>query len=215
MGITVVGHGFSPFVRKVRAFLAEKGIDYAHEPLIPANAPPAFSRESPLRRIPVLRDGDLVLPDSSVICAYLERRHPQPVMYPPDPVDHARALWIEEYVDGGMVPVVGPGIFRPRVLAPLLGREPDEAAVQRVIDEELPPFFDYLDGQVRGGDFFVGYQPSIADVTVASVFVNLHHARVVIDASRWPALASFVERMHGRPSFKSLIDEEASQIGAR
>ena len=64
----------SPFVRKVRVALEEKGLTYAIE--LPA---PALH---PMGKMPVLRDGDLVVPDSSVICAYLERKHPSPALYP-------------------------------------------------------------------------------------------------------------------------------------
>ena len=122
MSLVVLGGGVSPFVRKVRVVLAEKGLDYQHEQVNPF-APPAGYREiSPLGKIPAFKDGDRTLADSSVICAYLEKRFPTPALYPSDPYDYARALWIEEFMDGGLVPVVGPNIFLALVLKPLLLR---------------------------------------------------------------------------------------------
>jgi glutathione S-transferase len=40
------------------------------------------------------------------------------------------------------------------------------------------------------------------------MFVNVHHAGERIDSGRWPKLAAYVARIHGRPSFKALIEEE-------
>src|SRR5215831_7392353 len=103
---TVYGISLSPFVRKVRVALAEKGVAYEHDPVIPVNVSPEYRKKSPLGKIPAFEDGDKTLADSSVICAYLDRVHPKPALYPSDPYDYARALWFEEYADGGLVPVI-------------------------------------------------------------------------------------------------------------
>ena len=61
----VHGNGLSPYVRKVRFFLAEKGVDYDHDPLLPFPKTPELLAKSPLGKIPFYEDGDLVVPDSS------------------------------------------------------------------------------------------------------------------------------------------------------
>jgi len=211
---TVYGANASPFVRKVRVVLTEKNIPYDLEPVFPGPmAPPEFRAMSPLNKIPAFRDGDRTLADSSVICAYLERAYPTPALYPSDPYEYARALWFEEWADGGLTPVSGGKIFFPLVVGPrFFGREVDRAAVQKTIDEELPPFFDYLEGQLGGGEFLVGTAFSIGDIGVLTQFVNLGHAGITPDAARWPNLAAYVQRGHDRPSFKALIEEEAPQF---
>ena len=211
---TLFGANASPFVRKVRVVLAEKNIPYELEPVFPGpTAPPEFRKLSPLGKIPAYRDGDKTLADSSVICAYLERTHPTPALYPSDPYDYARALWFEEWADGGLTPISGGKIFFPLIVGPrFFGREPDKAAVQKTIDEELPPHFDYLESQLGGGEFLVGKAFSIGDVGVLTQFVNLAHAGVEPDAKRWPKLAAYVQRGHARPSFKALIEEETPQF---
>jgi glutathione S-transferase len=40
------------------------------------------------------------------------------------------------------------------------------------------------------------------------MFVNFEHAGEKLDPKRWPKLAAYVERIHARPSFKALLDEE-------
>jgi glutathione S-transferase len=211
---TLYGANASPFVRKVRVVLSEKNIPYELEPVFPGPmAPPEFKKLSPLNKIPAFKDGDRTLADSSVICAYLERKQPTPALYPSDPYDYARALWFEEWADGGLTPISGGKIFFPLVVGPrFFGREVDRDAVQKTIDEELPPFFDYLESQLDGGEFLVGRAFTIGDIGVLTQFVNLGHAGVEPDAKRWPKLAAYVQRGHARPSFKALIEEEIPQF---
>lgn len=204
------GAGASPFVRKVRVVLAEKGIKHEHDPILPFNVSAEYKKISPLGKIPALEDGGKPLCDSSVICAYLERKHPQPALYPSDPYEFGRALWFEEYADSAMVNVIGAKIFFKKVIGPTFMNQPlDEAALKSAIDDDLPPLFDYLESQLDGKDALAGGHFSIADVGVGSQFVNLRHAGFGVDAKRWPKLARYVAAVHGRPSFKALIDEEA------
>jgi len=52
---------------------------------------------NPLGKIPILEHEDLVVPDSSVIVAYIERLYPTPALYPEDPKEMARALFYQEF----------------------------------------------------------------------------------------------------------------------
>src|SRR5436189_2813024 len=97
--LTIIGSYVSPYVRKVLAAMNLKGLAYEVDPITPFYGNDEFERLSPLRRIPVLIDGDVVLCDSSVICAYLEEAYPLPPLLPADPRDRARARWLEEYAD--------------------------------------------------------------------------------------------------------------------
>jgi glutathione S-transferase len=219
MSIVVLGGSVSPFVRKVRVFLAEKNQDYQLEQVNPFTPPEGWREISPLGRIPAMKDGERVINDSSVICQYLERRFPTPALYPSDDYDFARALWLEEYMDGGFVPISGPRIFLSLVLRPLMTRKPAdeaaEAAAREVVEKELPTFFDYLERQLGDRDYFVAGRVSIADISVASPFVNLRHAGVAPERRRWPRLRGFLDRMWGRPSFKKVIEEETPIFGKR
>ena len=217
--LVVYGLKGSPFVRKVQVFLAEKGVAYDFEMACPFPAPDWFKEISPAKRIPVLRDRSVgaegvagTIPDSSAICAYLERKHPQPPLYPSADFDYARALWFEEYADFELAMRVGLGIFRPLVLARFFGQEPDVERARKTIREELPPIFDYLEQSIAGRQFFVAEMFSIADIAVASQFVNFHHAGAKIDAARWPSLAGYVDRVHARPSFAECIEAERGLI---
>ncbi|MBI3784703.1 MAG: glutathione S-transferase family protein [Deltaproteobacteria bacterium] len=209
---TVLGINASPFVRKVRVALAEKGVQYDLDPVIPVKVSDDFKKISPMGKVPAYRDGDKTLCDSSVICAYIEKVYPNPALYPSDPYDYARALWFEEYGDAALVQVFGPKIFFQRVIGPaFFQQKTDEAVVDKAINEEMPPLLTYLESQI-GGDFIVGKQFSIGDIGLGSQFVNLQHAGVQVDAARWPKLAKYVAGILARPSFKALIDEESPQF---
>ena len=62
----------SPYVRKIRVMMAEKGLDYDLVPVFPFGAGKEFRKLSPLGKIPVLEEDGYVLPDSSAIAEYLE-----------------------------------------------------------------------------------------------------------------------------------------------
>lgn len=206
--LTLYGADGSPFVRKVKVFLAEKNLAYKQEQVSPFPPSAEFKKLSPLGRIPAFRDDGKTLADSSIICAYLERTHPQPPLYPTDLYDFARALWFEEYGDGGIAPIVGIKMFFNKILSPRLIKRPfDEAMFRKAEQEELPPLLDYLEGEL-GGDFLVGKTLTIGDIGVATQFVNLRFAGVTLDAGKWPKLAAYLARIHSRPSFKTAIEVE-------
>lgn len=217
MALIVYGGAISPFVRKVRVALAEKGLQYSLDPVNPFAPPPEFLGISPLKRIPAFRDTDLAEPnnhlcDSSIICDYLEHKFPKPALYPTDPYLRARALWFEEYADSVMAQNIGGGLFFERIVKKLMRGKPDESVCETTIKEKLPPLFDYLEKQLGAGEFFVGNAFSIADIAVGTMFVNFEHAGEALDTGRWPKLAAFVKRTHARPSFKAVIEEETPFI---
>lgn len=80
------------------------------------------------------------------------------------------------------------------------------------IEVDCPKFFDYLEGQITG-EFIVGNQITIGDIGLASPFVNLAYAGVTVDKNRWPKLASYLDRIHSRPSFAKCIADEKEQWG--
>jgi len=212
---TLYGTLGSPFVRKAIVALTEKGIAYEHDPVVPFGPNPEYRKISPLGKIPAFRDGDRTLPDSSVIIAYLERTHPEPPLYPSDPYEYARALWFEEYGDGGLAPILGTKIFFARMIGPRFFNQPtDEAVIKKVLDEEVPPLFDYLEKEIDDKKFLVGSRFTIADIGIATNFVNFQLAGCSIDATHWPKLVAYVEGIHNRPSFKAVIDKEKAMFKA-
>jgi glutathione S-transferase len=196
-------------VRKVRVTLAEKGLDYELRPLLPFNVSAEYRKISPLGKIPAYEEDGRTLCDSSVICAYLERTHPEPALYPSDPYEFARALWFEEYGDTALAQNVGGGLFFQKIVAPrFLQRPTDEAVVEKALTQDIPPLFDYLESQLQAREVIAGTRFSIGDIGICTHLVNMRHAGYEVDAGRWPKLARYAAHVLARPSFKALIEEE-------
>lgn len=208
MALKVTGVGLSPFVRKVRAILAEKGLEYEHDPMLPMGVSDEYKQKHPMGKVPILEDGDKVIPDSSAIAHYLDALVPEPPLYPSDPFERARAVWIEEFADTGILNGTAT-VFQERVLGPLFfKRDGDEAKIKEALEETLPPYFDYLEAQLGDSEWIVGKQFSIGDVALGTQFANFAVADGEVDAGRWPKLAAYVQRVHARPSFKALLEED-------
>jgi len=197
----------SPFVRKVRVVLEEKTLPYETEQLVsmPGSKTPAHLAMHPMGKIPILRDGDVVVPDSSVICAYLEKKHPSPALYPNDPAEFAKALFLEEYADTRMFEVLGPILFERIVKRFVFQQEPDEARVAELLARELPPVLDYLESQIPADRDTVLARFSIADAALGAQLGTLTLAGIEIDPRRWPRTASYYRALLARPSFKTAM----------
>ena len=211
---TVYGTEGSPFVRKVLATFAEKGVDdWELEEVDVFNPPEWFLAISPARRIPVLRVGEHTLADSSAICGYLEKAYPQPALLPAEPMDCGRTLWLEEYADTVLAARIGFGLLRTLIANPKRGMDPDVDRARKTVADDLPPLFDYLEaelGQVSG-PYLLGQVFTLADIATASHLVGLWLTRVDIDPARWPELAAYAARMFERESLRVRMEAVAAQ----
>jgi glutathione S-transferase len=208
----IVGSYVSPYVRKVLACMALKGLSYEIDPITAFYGNEEFERLSPLRRIPVLVDGDLALSDSSVICAYLDEAHPGYPLLPADVKDRAQARWFEEYADTRLGDVFIWGLFYPKIVHPVIWGEPgDPTRIQKTLTEDLPREMDYLEGQVPDSGFLFGDEIGLADIAIATFFRNGAYAGAEPDPARWPRLDGFVARALAHPCFAEFLPFEDVQ----
>ena len=204
----VYGSSLSPFVRKVLAFAAEKGIEIELKQTGLGNKDPEFLAASPFGKMPGLRDGDFGISDSSAIVAYLEAVKPEPNLIPSEPRARARTIWFDEYSDTILF-ACGGKMFFNRIVAPkFLGQPGDEAIAAKAECEELPPLLDYLEGVIPASGYLVEDRLTLADISVASPFANLKHLNFAIDPNRHPRIKAYVEAILARPSFAPLVAGE-------
>ena len=210
----IIGSFVSPYVRKVLACCELKGLDYEIDPITPFFGNDEFERRSPLRRIPVLIDGDVSICDSSVICAYLDEAYGGYPLLPAEPGNRARARWLEEYADTRLGDVFIWGLFYQKVVRPAVWGEPgDEERMARTLAEEIPATLDYLEGELPADGFLFG-DIGLADIAIASFFRNAAYAGFEPDADRWPKTAAFVGRTLAHPCIASLLPFEDVQRSA-
>ena len=203
---TIHGGSLSPFVRKTHVFCLEKGIPFDTTDISPIPKTPELLAMNPIGKIPILEDDGTFIPDSSVICAYLERLNPTPPLYPDDPKDYARVLFLEEYADTRGVETFSPALFERVIKKRFFQQESDEDKLSQLRSEQAPPVLDYLESQLGDADALVGGRFSLADCAMGAQLQNWALAQEEIDAARWPKLRAYSDAVLSRPSFKTLAE---------
>jgi glutathione S-transferase len=207
----VYGNSLSPFVRKTLAFAAEKGIAVELVAAGMGGGPPEFKQASPFGKMPGFKDGDFMISDSTAIITYLEAVKPEPNLIPTDPKGRARTIWFEEFADTIAGACVGK-IFFNRIVAKMLGREPNLAEADEAERTDVPKLLDYLEGVIPASGFLVEDRITLADIAVASPFLNLMHAGCKVSAATHPKTAAYLDAILARPSYAGLVAAERKML---
>lgn len=198
--ITIIGNTVSPYVRKVLVILGMKGIDFEIDPITPFYGNDDFVKISPVRRIPVLIDGDVVINDSSVIAQYLEEKYPNPSILPATPELRAQARWIEEFADSRLGDAFVWRGFGAVVVAPaVFGTPRDLDKFKRHLETDVVEVTDYLESLTPPDGFLLGAF-GLADIAVAVMFRGMRYARWTPDPARWPKLSAWLARAEVHPA---------------
>lgn len=197
--IQIIGSPISPYVKKVLALLVMKGIEFEVDPITPFYGDDRFTALSPLRRIPVFIDGDLVLNDSTVIAHYIDENWPTPPAQPETPAQRARARWIEEYSDSRIGEIFIWKGFAAKVVRPRVFKEPyDDKAFRQNLETGVVEVMTYLENIAPEDGFFCGAF-SIADISVAAMFRCMRYAEWTPDAACWPKTGAWLKRAEAEP----------------
>jgi len=187
----------SPFVRKVRVFLKEKGIEY--EFIVEGPGEPNVLRLNPLGKVPVLvrNDGE-VLFDSPMIVEYLDSLRGAPLIPPTGEARWQAQRWH----------ALGQGIADATVTRLMETRRAPERQEPTVIQKQegkIASALSFAEAHVKGGEFLSGNQLTVADIAmgVALGYVDLRYAHDW--RSRHPRLAEWFAIFSRRPSFIETI----------
>ena len=191
----------SPYARKVRITLAEKGIPFELVTEVPWDSTTATPRYNPLEKLPVLllEDGGSVY-ESRFILEWIEAKHPAPPMLPEDVDARLFARQVEVVADGVCDAVVA--LFWER------HRDPDKQSAEwkarqlRKVDGGMRA----LAGWVGEREFVVGGRFGLADVATGTVcrYLDVRFAEHPWRQAH-PALAAYSGRMERRPSFAGSV----------
>ena len=89
----------SLFSEKVRLILDYKGLEYKKIEVTPGIGQLEVFKISGQRQVPVLKDGDTVIADSTKIALYLDEKYPEKPLIPSDTAQRAKCLIMEEWAD--------------------------------------------------------------------------------------------------------------------
>ena len=160
--------GRAPNPRRVRVFLAEKGIEV---PLVPVDMgalehrQEAVSSRNSLRRLPVLElDDGTVLTESVAICRYFEELHPEPALFGRGALSRALVeMWQRRMELNLMFPVAQ--AFRHIHPAMKEWEVPQVPEWGEANKPKAVEFLHLLEGELAGREFVAGDAYSIADIT--------------------------------------------------
>jgi glutathione S-transferase len=193
---------FSHFNEKARWALDYKRVLHRRHSLAPGSHPRRARKLWGGRTTPVLQIGSQAVGDTTEIIAELERRHPDPPLFPADGEDRRRALGLEDYFDRELGPAIrsaafhailpyrsitvplttqglGAGVrFSFNASYPLLKRAVAQSVNARDSDAEparrkTVAALDRLEAELGGREYLVGDRFSVADLTAAALFFPL------------------------------------------
>lgn len=153
----IIGGWLSPYASRVLIAAKFKDIDLEIES--PGQAPrsPELLAVNPIGKIPVLVDGPVVLPESSVIVDYLEERFPLPTLFPGDAAQRANVRLLPRLMDNYAAPSFGPFLAG------------DQAAIATAI-ERIDSALGYVDHFRIDGEFASSNAFSAADCALIPFF---------------------------------------------
>jgi glutathione S-transferase len=194
----------APNPRRVRIFLAEKGVQVPDEQVDLAkgqNRTPEFLKINPMGGVPVLQlDDGTNLAESVAICRYLEETHPEPRLMGVDGRDKALVEMWQRRMELNLFAMVT-GCFRntSEFFKERIPQVPDYGEVCRQAAQRA---FGLLDGFLAERKFIAGERYTIADITalVAIDFARLIKLRVAPEQKN---LARWYEAVSSRPSAKA------------
>lgn len=194
------GSIISPYVRKVAIVLDLKNISYTIEVMIPflEKDKQKLLQMNPLGKVPIYQDESFMLSDSSVICAYLDKKYPASSIYPVTTENYAKCLWYEEYADSHLIPTILTVAFNI-LFAAKFNLIPDMDAVEDALENKLPPIFTYLDREIGSKKYLVDDCFSLADISVVVPFLNFEIAGHLVDPKKWNNLSRYLNEISNEP----------------
>ncbi len=158
----------APNPRRVRIFLAEKGVEIPIENidiLAEEHRSEAFTKVNPLQRVPVLElDDGTTIAETVAICRYLEHLHPEPALMGVDPLDRALVEMWQRHVE---LHLFWPVAQCMRHLHPRLAvlEKPQVGEWGEVNRGRAVEAIRWLDAELADRPFVAGERFTIADIT--------------------------------------------------
>jgi glutathione S-transferase len=172
----------APNPRRVRIFLAEKGVAYDTIEVSIAAAEhhkPEFRKKNPLSLLPVLELADgKVLRESMAICRYIEELHPEPNLFGADAWERAQ---IEHWV----------------------GRIKQSTEFGEIVRELVTARFDWFEEELGMRPYIAGPRFTVADITALCAIDFGKVSNLRVKAETHPNLAAWHKRVSERPSAKA------------
>lgn len=203
MALHLYAHPFSSYCQKVLIALYENGTPFEYRLLEGPDSPAMqeLAARWPLRRFPVLVDGDRTVVEATCIIEHLGLHHPGPVrLLPQDAREALEVRMLDRFFDN-YVSTPQQKIVFDRI-RPEAARDAHGVAEARAM---LDTAYAWLDGVIEGREWAAGDRFSLADCGAAPFLFYADWTHAIGD--RFPNVKAYRRRLLARPSFARAVDE--------
>ncbi len=201
-------HPAAPNPRRVRVYLAEKGIEVERVSIdlqAGEHKTPEFLAKNMNGQIPVLElDDGTCISESVSICRYFEALHPKPTLFGETPEKVARIDMHHRRIELGLASQIGTSWVNGPVVARIAqGRFAQIPEAKAQSDAAVRRYYERLDGELAGRGFIAGDEYSVADISAmcmidfAAAMVELEPDATLRHLARWR------KEVGSRPSAKA------------
>lgn len=201
--LALYGHPFSSYTQKALIALYENGTPFEFRcigPETPQHAAQWLQRW-PLRKFPLLLDGERSIVETSIIVEYLQLKHPGPVrLLPTEPLEALEVRFLDRFFDLHVMDAVQLAVDSALNRIPMKSDEGLSLAKER-----LERAYAWLEGYLAGRTWAVADQFTLADCAAAPSLFYADWTQQISEA--FPVLRAYRARLLARPSFARAVDE--------
>ncbi|XP_023297999.2 glutathione S-transferase 1 [Lucilia cuprina] len=167
-----------------------------------------FLKLNPQHQIPVFvdTDGEVYIDSHAIICFMVSKYAKDDKLYPKDLSKRARVDHRLHYENGVLFQVIkdmvarniygGEGDFNPKTI------------------EMCQNAYSFLEAFLKQGQYVVGNEMTVADVSINTTLITLHKL-LPVDAGKYPLITAWMERMKSLPDYEDVNVKGAEALGAR
>ncbi|NMO22986.1 glutathione S-transferase family protein [Pyxidicoccus fallax] len=203
MSLALYGHPFSSYTQKVLIALYENGTPFEFRCIGPETPQHSaeWLRRWPLRKFPLLVDGERDVVETSIIIEYLQLVHPGTVrLLPADPVAALDVRFLDRFFDLHVMNAMQLAVNGALTGDPVKRRDGLAMAV-----ELLERAYAWLEGRLAGRTWAAGEDFTLADCAAAPSLFYADWTHRISEA--FPVLRAYRARLLARPSFARAVEE--------
>jgi len=203
MSLALYGHLFSSYTQKVLMALYENGTPFEFRAIwqdTPQHVAEWLKRW-PLRKFPMLLDGDRTVVETSIIIEYLQLNHPGPVrLIPADPMKALDVRFLDRFFDLHVMNMMQLAVDGALTGDPTKRKDGHDAAI-----EKLERAYAWLDAELAGRTWAIGNDFTMADCAAAPSLFYADWVHRIPES--YSTLRAYRTRLLARPSFARCVED--------
>jgi len=209
--LALYGPQISTFVRCCTTVAQEAGVSWQLHPT--GTGTKESAAHHPFLRTPAAYIDDLHFYETLAITSYIDSQYNQRRLQPMAPEAGARCLQWVNIMSNYVFPIIEERLVLPRLVAPLMGRQPDE----KLIAEALPNIayhMQVVDQRLLEAPFLAGTEVSLADIFMYCVIESAAMPPQGADIlTHLPALSAWKQVIEARPAVQATKWPDPSELG--